>query len=128
MPSQGGLSSAPRGARLGRTKREPLAPAARSPSSYSVLQRGLGRGDGTRTQLGKERGVEGVGDVARGLQHRARLLVEALTAAVLAEARGSFARVRLRTNSPEAARFCEATGFARIDEPDATHERWLASP
>lgn len=50
-----------------------------------------------------------------------------LTAAVFAAAHGTFSRLRLRTNHPQAAAFYEAIGFVRIDEEDATHERMVHS-
>lgn len=48
-----------------------------------------------------------------------------LTAAVLEAAHGTFDRLRLRTNNPQAAKFYEAIGFVAIDEEDATHERMV---
>lgn len=51
-----------------------------------------------------------------------------LTAAVLAAARRTFARLRLRTNNPLAAAFYEAIGFAPIDGADATHDRVVPHP
>jgi GNAT superfamily N-acetyltransferase len=44
-----------------------------------------------------------------------------LVAAVIAEARGTFDRLRLRTDSEPAVRFYESLGFRRTDdEPDCT--------
>jgi GNAT superfamily N-acetyltransferase len=50
-----------------------------------------------------------------------------LVAAVIRAARGTFDRLRLRTESESAARFYESLGFRRSDdEPDGTHDWDLA--
>ena len=45
----------------------------------------------------------------------------ALVGAVVDAARGRFDCVRLRTSAPPAARLYEALGFARLDDPTASH-------
>lgn len=46
---------------------------------------------------------------------------EALVAALIAEARESFACVRLRSMNPAAAALYERLGFAPLEDPNATH-------
>jgi GNAT superfamily N-acetyltransferase len=60
-----------------------------------------------RLYVAADRRGEGVG----------RLLVEAL----LADAREAFGEVRLRTGSPDAARFYLRLGFSAFDDPQSTH-------
>jgi ribosomal protein S18 acetylase RimI-like enzyme len=53
---------------------------------------------------------------------RRRGLAEALVVACIARARGSYDRLRLRTDNPAAARLYERHGFEpRADEPESTH-------
>jgi GNAT superfamily N-acetyltransferase len=44
-----------------------------------------------------------------------------LVTALIEEARKTFASVRLRAESPDAARLYERLGFEPVDSPDATH-------
>ena len=44
-----------------------------------------------------------------------------LVTTLVAEARKHFRSVRLRAESPDAARLCKRIGFVPIDSPDATH-------
>jgi len=53
--------------------------------------------------------------------HRRRGIGRALLRAVIERARGVFPRLRLRTESQEAACFYQALGFERCAEPEATH-------
>jgi GNAT superfamily N-acetyltransferase len=48
-------------------------------------------------------------------------VARALVAAALAAGAPAFARVRLRTTTPDADRFYVAVGFARVAETNATH-------
>ena len=57
--------------------------------------------------------------------HRRQGVATRLVQELLARAT-AFRRVRLRTSSPEAAAFYERLGFARVEEPDATHAISLA--
>jgi len=52
---------------------------------------------------------------------RRRGIGAALVAEIRRAAAVTFDRLRLRTDNPEAAQFYEAIGFARVNEPDATH-------
>jgi GNAT superfamily N-acetyltransferase len=52
---------------------------------------------------------------------RGKGIGRALVAALLAEARRNFTRVRLRAENPDAARLYESLGFAPNATPDATH-------
>jgi GNAT superfamily N-acetyltransferase len=52
---------------------------------------------------------------------RRRRIGAALVAEIRRVAAVTFDRLRLRTDNPEAAQFYEAIGFARVNEPDATH-------
>ena len=53
--------------------------------------------------------------------HRCDGVGRRLVEAVIEAARGSFDRLRLRTNNPAAARLYEALGFSRCSEADCTH-------
>lgn len=59
---------------------------------------------------------------------RRRGVAAALVSRLLAEAEGCFGRLRLRTSNPLATALYEAHGFARVDEPDATHAIDLQRP
>ncbi len=53
--------------------------------------------------------------------HRRDGVGRRLVEAVIAAARGSFDRLRLRTSNPAAVRLYEALGFSRCPETDCTH-------
>ncbi len=56
------------------------------------------------------------------LAHRHRGIGERLVTAIVTAARGRFARLRLRTQNPEAARLYERLGFRpSVDRGDCTH-------
>ncbi len=57
--------------------------------------------------------------------HRRRGIARALLSAVITQARQSFAVLRLRTNSAEAAHFYEAHDFIQAQQEHATHVRHL---
>ena len=56
-----------------------------------------------------------------GKRERQQGVGAALVRHLLAKARGTFRIVRLRTDSPQAARFYERLGFSPSQEPDASH-------
>jgi GNAT superfamily N-acetyltransferase len=59
--------------------------------------------------------------------YRRRGIGRQLVGRAVDRARGIFERLRLRTDSEGAARFYEALGFRRSDDPDCTHTLDLTS-
>lgn len=57
---------------------------------------------------------------------RGRGLGATLVAALEHRARGSYVRLRLRTDTASAARFYEGLGYVVVADPAATHERRLS--
>ena len=61
--------------------------------------------------------------------HRRRGVARMLVERIVADATGTFERLRVRTNDPNAHAFYRAIGFSEVDgDPECTHERVLFAP